>query len=130
MEGKIAVDYMGDGVFTDVIPGVAKVTNIMGSIPLTNVPLNETEEGWIWSTQFTLPYPITNPYLHLVGIKGCDHFFTVVNEAAGVWQITVLGRISWYYIANNSAYRQKGYGYNRPNAANPNTRILFGGFRG
>lgn len=130
MDGRIAVDYMGDGIFTDVIPGSSKITNIMGSIPVTNIPLTVLEEGWIWSMEFTLPYPIINPYLHLIGIKGCDHFFTVVNESAGVWKLTVLGRRLWYYLSNNVNYRQMGYSYSTPNAASANTRILFGGFRG
>lgn len=135
MSSGIEVDYIGNGVFTDVIPGFAQVTNIMGAIYLPDIRFNVSNFGWVWVKEFTLPTPIQNPYLQLVGMEGVEHYFAPVNESIGRWKITVIAKVLWYYLTNNADYPRYSSLLRSGvpaggNYATERTRILYGGFRG
>ncbi|ENX33529.1 hypothetical protein F889_02190 [Acinetobacter colistiniresistens] len=123
----IQVDYMGNGQMQSAFHPYAKLTSIFGKIPLGIVNLDKDFE---YNYDFTLPTPVINPYLQVVGLQSVDYSFSPRNEAAGQWRLTMVGQCTLVkYRSGGNVQLLIGY-------TNPVTRqtidayIVYGGFRG
>jgi len=128
MMNGIAVDYMGDGQWTQALHPHLKAANVFGSVPLPDITLNTDRQ--VVKYRFTLPFPVQNPFLQATHIFNVDHYFEPVNIAAGVWDLCLIGRVMRQQYGSMPP---TFVGLYRTPATNHNgvqSRIIYGGFRG
>lgn len=124
----ISVDYMGTGAFMNALHPQLQATNIYGTIPLPTI--NLTPDTVEYKHRFSLPYPITNPFLQACGMLNVDYYFTPIDVAAGVWELSLVGRVVRQNRGTNLPLEVVPL-YNNPVTNNRVASfIMFGGFRG
>lgn len=128
MSDGIVVDYVGDGIFMQAFHPQMKVTNLFGEIDLPDITI--THNDTTYDYPFTLPFPITNPFLKAVNIPNVDCYFIPVDVATGKWIMRMCGRVtSMQYLQNTVTWYQH-YGTPCTNRFGIKSQIIYGGFRG